>query len=334
MINLPDTLVTPPPIMPPVEQTAGQEAELQLSALQSPDSVSTPPAEKKFYRILIPYRPGYPVPASAFRERAEQLKALENDPIATASGEAYADSAAMQHPAAGLIFESPASPGIRESRFEDNNYLFSWVSLGIIAIFVAVCFKYSSNSKYLISLKRDLFDVRERHNLFDETVTELSFMMVLNALCAVSLGVVLFAAVTAFAGSPGIATTRLLICEAVGVGYCMGMPLIYWAVGNIFTDSATTRRWLRGFGASQSVLGILLLPVSLLIVFYPQWWTVLLLVGAGAIILSKLIFIFKGFRIFMDRASHVLLFLYYLCGLELVPLVACYVLASTISGQM
>lgn len=332
MINLPDTITTPP-ATPPVEQTLQLVIEQTSAAVQTSDSISTQPVEKKFYKILIPYRPGYPVPASAYRERAEQLKALQTDSLASTAGAAYVDSIAMEQPAAGLVFESESSPRIREARNEDQNYLFSWVSIGILAIFVAVCFKYSSNSKYLISLKRDLFDVRERHNLFDETVTETSFMLVLNALCAASLGVVLFAAVSVFAGSPGSPTVRLLICEAIGVGYCMVMPLIYWTVGNIFTDAATTRRWLRGFGASQSVLGILLLPVSLLIVFYPQWWTMLLIASVGAIILSKLIFIFKGFRIFMDRASHVLLFLYYLCGLELVPLVACYVLASILSGQ-
>ncbi|MDE5870106.1 MAG: DUF4271 domain-containing protein, partial [Muribaculaceae bacterium] len=54
-------------------------------------------------------------------------------------------------------------------------------------------------------------------------------------------------------------------------------------------------------------------------------WTVgLLEIAAGVFILGKIMFIYKGFRIFFNQISSWMLFLYYLCSVEIVPLILTY----------
>ena len=48
-------------------------------------------------------------------------------------------------------------------------------------------------------------------------------------------------------------------------------------------------------------------------------------VAAGVFLVAKMLFIFKGARIFLHGFSSIMLFFYYLCSLEIVPLVLVYI---------
>ncbi|MDE6338919.1 MAG: DUF4271 domain-containing protein [Muribaculaceae bacterium] len=52
--------------------------------------------------------------------------------------------------------------------------------------------------------------------------------------------------------------------------------------------------------------------------------------GGGIIGIGKIVFIYKGFRIFFQQLRSWLLFLCYLCSLEIVPLILAYLLAYQI----
>ena len=67
----------------------------------------------------------------------------------------------------------------------------SWILTLLTVLFVIVAIRFRSNSKYLSALFRDAVEVRERRNVFDETVREESFMLILNVLWCLSVGVLL-----------------------------------------------------------------------------------------------------------------------------------------------
>ena len=97
--------------------------------------------------------------------------------------------------------------------------------------------------------------------------------------------------------------------------------LVYHVLGYVFADSISTRLWIDGFKATQSLLGLLLLPVIGVMLLKPELSTPMLLVAAGLYICARLVFICKGFRIFYGNLSSIVYFILYLCSLEIVPLV-------------
>lgn len=187
--------------------------------------------------------------------------------------------------------------------------------------------------KVVAATLRDLVDVRLRHNAFDDTAHETGFMLLLNILCAASSGVVLWMSlhvVTSFAGPadslglPALESSPALtiaVCCGVTSVYALVMWLAYWLVGRVFTDRDKTRLWVKGYGASQGVMGVWFLFIALPGLCYPQARPLLLTAAGAGLLICKSIFIYKGFRIFFTQISSWILFLYYLCSLEIIPLI-------------
>ncbi len=89
--------------------------------------------------------------------------------------------------------------------------------------------------------------------------------------------------------------------------YYLWQLCAYRIVGYVFTDKLSARQWIKGFNASQALLGLLLTIPALIVLFNPG--------GAAAVANrncllsdSRLIFIFKGFRLFYDNFGSLLYF--------------------------
>ena len=209
----------------------------------------------------------------------------------------------------------------------------SWVWLGLVVLFCIVALKFKNNSRYLRAVVSDLTDVRVRHNAFDETVKETSFLILLNVMWVVCVGVLLWKAVILTTPSNPENSFTLPDRPALGIAICVGMTgvyalmmcVAYWMIGCVFADKARAKMWLKGAGASQGLEVMLLLPIAALTLCYTPWTVMLLEIGAGVFILGKIIFIYKGFRIFFNQFSSWMLFLYYLCSIEIVPLILTYI---------
>ena len=112
------------------------------------------------------------------------------------------------------------------------------------------------------------------------------------------------------------------------IGACALFYLVqlaaYGTVGFTFASKSGRREWLRGFNATQALLGITLVPAAVLAVFYPPLTFIAVAVGAGLYLLARLLFIIKGIRIFYDNFSSLLYFILYLCTLEIIPVIFIY----------
>lgn len=227
-------------------------------------------------------------------------------------------------PRQGIVLADP-SPSRPPSPRPEPASANSWLLLALLAVFCLVCLRFKNNSKYFRAMMRDLTEVRERQNLFDDTVRETSFRFMLNLLCAASGGTLMAMGATWAAGMRGApGSVTLAVCGLMAALYCMAMPVAYAVVGRIFADAARATMWVKGFVAAQGLLGLLLFPTVLAGLFYPAHAVVVLSVALVCLIITKLMFLFKGYRIFFARGSSWMLFLYYLCGLEIVPLIITY----------
>ena len=91
--------------------------------------------------------------------------------------------------------------------------------------------------------------------------------------------------------------------------------------------------WVRGAAATNGAEAFLLFPFALLALTQPEWNPGVLILAGIVFILGKFLFIFKGFRIFFNQFSSWLLFLYYLCSLEIIPLLLTYGLTLTLCSM-
>lgn len=237
----------------------------------------------------------------------------------------------------GYVLERPR--GIEVEKREKYFGTESWVIAGLLILLVAVCLRVQANRKYLVALLTDITDVRERHNVFDDTVRESFLLVMLNVLWSCCAGILLYGGISEYSGIhlpgggesilQGVAGGGLYmaVCGGVALVYTAIMTFAYWIVGNVFSDRAHTAVWIKGFLAEQGLSVILLLPLSLLMLSYPEWTPTIEIIAIIVFIIGKIVFIWKGFRIFFIQMRSWLIFLYYLCSLEIVPLVLTIILA-------
>ena len=221
----------------------------------------------------------------------------------------------------------------------------SWIYVILFTLFFLACIRVRGNFKFLGAFFRDLAVVRERENLFDATMRETSFIFLVLLLSGCSLGVLLSYAVPIFGNdapiqaeipSHGVIVSGKLlstvVCMAIACGYIGAMWVCYTVVGRVFSDNLHTWLWVRGFTAGTGLGAAVFFPLALLALTYPAYTVQIVVVAFVMLILVKFLFIVKGFRIFFSESSLWVVFLYYLCSLEIVPLVITFGLACSLLG--
>lgn len=293
---------------------------------------ATPVAERprpaKRVLTLVPYRRGYLSADSILSVRARRLSSdtLADDTVTN-------KELPVSKPTQGLVLTSVAEPIKGEKINANSDVIFSSIGILTAILIVAAAMKYRTNARFFRSLVHQLISNRPRDNMFDDTVRESIFTLILNALGAVVSGIMLSIGIACYSGQ--MLPTALQVVVGIGIGsaYALVMPAIYMSTAWVFSDALHARLWLRGFYAAQALSGILLLVPALLALFYPQWAQSLVAIGAGIWGLIRILFIFKSLRFFFNRISMFIPFLCYLCGVEIVPLAACWRAAVYLSGK-
>ena len=225
-----------------------------------------------------------------------------------------------------IILDPPAKAPAPGRVVEEEVIGLSWIVTALLLLFVLVAIRFRNNSKYLATLLKSAIEVRERGNVFDDTVRETSFVILLNAMWSICAGMLLYTLVGGSVEHPD-APRSMTIAIGLTAAYEIFMIASYAVVGTVFSDRLHTRMWIRGYLAATGLTTLILFPAALLTLCYPEQAVVALWMGGAAVALGKIVFISKGFRIFFTQISAWVLFLYYLCSLEIVPLILLYVAA-------
>lgn len=349
----PDSISTSPPAVAPAEVSTTVKVEVPDSVHRSSvrnsgahrsDSVGAGVAEVQpvasVSQVAQPKRVTLSRLGPFYRDYeikrvTSERVAAHNKADSIASDSVAADTVRVEH-TYGVLLTAPSQPEVaqREESSDGMSYIFG----GLILLFCIIGIRFHNSRKYVSALLRNLVEVRVRSNVFDETVRETSFLVLLNLMWGCSAGILLYGLlcetlplnpIFSF-GLPGLATHKaaaVAICMGVGVVYTCFMSLAYYVVGCVFSDGVHARMWLKGFTASQGLMSFIYFPVALLLLCWQEWTSILLWIGFGTLVLAKIVFIWKGFRIFFTQFSSWVLFLYYLCSLEIVPLILTYLAA-------
>lgn len=209
----------------------------------------------------------------------------------------------------------------------------SMLATFIIVVIAAVTFSIGSFKRLIHTLPGDLWGIRQRENAFDNrTVGEMRTYLLIILLLCLSEGILMLTAAissgAAIAPSHMFATTLYL--SGLAAAYYMFQIVAYASVGYAFTDKRMASQWLRGFNASQALMSMLLVIPALLTLIYQASASAVIPIAIAIYIGTRLVFIFKGFRIFFDNILSLLYFILYLCALEITPLCVVASLAQDI----
>lgn len=231
-----------------------------------------------------------------------------------------AAEAALTPPTSATAYILGLEPEPRDVGYGQN----SWLSMLIVGVLVLLALNVKYWQRMFKSLPQDLVGVRRRNNAFDDhTAGETPSAILLIMILCLSEGILMLTA----ADSSGLLDEDLpvfpitMIMSGLALAFNLLQVVIYRCVGYAFTTDFYTSQWIRGFHASQCLLAALLLLPAMVALFYPASTTAMLAVASIVYIFSRLLFVYKGFRIFFNNYSSVLYFILYLCSVEIIPLV-------------
>lgn len=250
------------------------------------------------------------------------------DAIGDSTAVVTIDSIAAGEQQAGIVlvapqqFDSSSLPSHAEAHAA--NIGMSWIYVVLSLLFCITALKFHGSIRYLRSLAVDIIDTRLRHNAFDDTVKETSLIVLLNALWVSGTGILLWVAVRNHLSisDPAMGLPWAIIsCIGVAAAYLLCMLFAYWIVGNVFSDAALTALWIKGAAASSAIQTFLIFPLAIVALNFGAWSSAIVVIAFIVFVIGKILFLYKGFRIFFAQISSWLLFLYYLCSLEIIPVI-------------
>ncbi len=195
----------------------------------------------------------------------------------------------------------------------------------LLAALFFIAIAYHSGYKYLENFAHNIFSIKRRENLFDDhTVNDTAIMSALVANTCIMEGLLMFYGITS--RMPQLAAamhshvwTYVLALTATTVCFFLAQLAGYSLLGYVFGDRMSAKLWVRGFNATQSLLGLTLLPVVVVTMVYPAVIGTTITVAAVLYVCTRIVFISKGFRIFFSDFRDCLYFILYLCSIEIVP---------------
>ncbi len=195
----------------------------------------------------------------------------------------------------------------------------------LLGMFLLLAYNFRHYSTFLKNFATDLFSIRRREGFFDvRTTSEAGIQTSLMFMACLSEGIIINSAIDSvtvvdFKAFPVICTLAI-----AAVLYYLWQLAAYSTVGFIFTDRVSARMWIKGFRASQALLAMLLVVPAIVVLFNPGCSDIVVTLGVIFYILTRILFICKGFRLFYDNFGSLIYFILYLCSLEIVPVVLLY----------
>lgn len=221
--------------------------------------------------------------------------------------------------------ERPVAPG------SDN---------GVLAMVVMLLVLVGLNMKHVRRLLRtvtqDLLSVRRRSNVFDDhTAKETRTILILLLQLSCFEGILLFLWLRDPAATPAATPVFYPVAalSALTMGYYIFQLVCCGLIGYTFADHTGASQWRRGLNASSVLLGIFLTVPTLVSLFYPALTGAMLWLAAGLFLLSRIVYLAKGFRVFYTNFPSLLYFILYLCTIEIIPLISVYLLAMEICNR-
>lgn len=206
-------------------------------------------------------------------------------------------------------------------------YLFrndSLVTSILLVSFLLMVWVVTRSRHFLKEQVKDFFHERQRDKLFDERArSELRGQIYLVFQTCFILGM-LFFDFTQERQTEVFNQVSPYLILGVSVGifvvYYMVKTGIYAFVNNIFFDRKQCERWNEAYMLSVLALGLALLPLALVVVYFDLGFEEMSVVFLAILGLDKVLLLYKCSRIFFKEPWTVVHLFLYFCTLEIAPL--------------
>ncbi|MGN0214326.1 MAG: DUF4271 domain-containing protein [Muribaculaceae bacterium] len=202
------------------------------------------------------------------------------------------------------------------------------MTMFLLSMFM-VTFSLRSGFKYFTNFRKNLFSLKKRENVFEDhnTVNEIITQITLIVNTCIMQGILLNNAITI--RHPEITCnssifTYIIIAISIMALYYLLQLSAYYVLGYVFTSRVNVSLLLKGFNASQALLGLFLIPLVILLLVYPIHANTFIFLYIIVYLICRIIFIAKGFRIFFNNYTSIFYFILYLCSGEIIPVIATY----------
>lgn len=196
----------------------------------------------------------------------------------------------------------------------------------LVAAFLIIAYCYNTGRKYFSTIVANTWSIRRTKNhLDDHTAKETITMIALILQAIIMEGMIAFCAFRGFGVTNvgGFAPT-IFFCICTAGLYYVAQLLTYRMIGVVFARHLETDLWIQGFNASQSLMGLLLSPVAVVMLFAPAYNNAMLGIAVFLYFLARIAFLLKSFRVFYTRIFQCVYFILYLCAVEIVPYAILY----------
>lgn len=277
-----------------IEQQTTVSTEIPALLLQIPDTVAEPEPETEDYLLLC----NDSVTAKYCNMEVQHRKSMFT----------------TQH-------EKKALPEPRQ-REVSNDWVF-----GTVIVLIALASIYLNTRKFKIKdIILSLFDTRTYDRISRENNIKPSTFIPMSGLYFASLALMSIAIMRLLPGMPNYMPEQML-CLLIFTGLCLYILIknsLIRLLGNIFEDSDATTTYISNSYLFYYTCGTLIPPLMLLIFFGPVKTTTFFIYATVIIIATVFIIrLARGFVLILSNSKTSKLYLfYYLCILEIVPILA------------
>ncbi|MBR5030756.1 MAG: DUF4271 domain-containing protein [Muribaculaceae bacterium] len=238
-------------------------------------------------------------------------------------GERGGNDTAITHINQMPVVEVPAAGNARTHNTSPLHDTGSMIMFLLSCLFLFT--SYRLGRTYISNLAHNMFSTKGNDDLFSEHTsgdTRIIIALLINT-CLME-GIMLFYGLSWYNQALTISLQNsvflhVLVFTLAAVVFNALQLLLYRLIGFTFADDTLTNMWVGGFISSQATLGLCLFPIAIITLLFPSAIKLMVIFSIILYILARIVFIWKGFRIFFNNFSSSIYFILYLCAVEIVP---------------
>lgn len=205
----------------------------------------------------------------------------------------------------------------------------SWVSLILIVCFLVVAGSYRSSNKFIQYIISEIFDYKQRSSFYQKSTLNMVRLKVALLLMTFLIeGLALFVVYSNFAAIPAFAGIKLLgiigLFSACFLLYYLLQRSLYSVIAYTFTNKVNAVLVNGALTGTTILLGILLFIPVLVSIYHTIPLNIFIFSTMSLYFVTRLLFIYKGVKIFFSDFYSLIYVVLYLCIFEIAPLLVIY----------
>lgn len=198
----------------------------------------------------------------------------------------------------------------------------------LLLCFFISAFSLAHSRKYLLQQLKWFVFHRERISSFSSSTTaDVRYLMLLLVQTCILSGIYLFNfSCDMFTTLPYVKPIAFTL--GIYISACLAYFVVKWLLysflGWIFFDKNRTGVWLESYSSLSYLLGFVLFPIVLLLVYFDLELNTLVIIGLFLLAIAKILMFYKWIKLFSNALSDFLLLILYFCALEIAPCILFY----------